>query len=131
VPAATGGTPTLSFDEALRLSSSELAAEFNLGPRVLFRRYPNKLETWDAIVNTVKSQPSSHVPPHVVYWLAHIPWHADLGYFGEALAPGTVAYAKSLLSQFGEPEILALLSFIDPEGQISRGAIGQSVEGAH
>ena len=128
LPAATGATPELDFADALRLAKSTLGPETYLGLLVLFRRYPNNLETWDRIVNTIRSRPVTEVPAVLVYWLAHIPWHGDIGYFGEALTPATRAYAQELLQKFGLTEVVKLLTFIDPEGQISRGAIGQSVE---
>jgi Domain of unknown function (DUF4365) len=128
LPAATGSIPSLEFDEALRLSTSLDPSEFNLALLVLFRRFPNRHETWDAIVQTITSRPREQVPPQVIYWLAHIPWHADIGYFGETLLPETRSHAKGLLATFGQQEVLRLLSYIDPEGQISRGAVGQSVE---
>jgi hypothetical protein len=128
LPAATGATPTLEFADALRLSKSALGAETYLGLLVLFRRYPNRLETWDSIVNTVQTRPVEDVPAILIYWIAHIPWHGDIGYFGESLAPATRTYARELLRGFRFAEVVKLLSFIDPEGQISRGAIGQSVE---
>jgi len=128
LPAATGTTPELDFTDALRLSKSALGPETYLGLLVLFRRYPNKPETWDSIVNTIRARPIDEIPAVLLYWLAHIPWHGDIGYFGEVLSPAIRAYARELLREFRLAEVIKLLSFIDPEGQISRGAIGQSVE---
>ena len=128
LPAATGTTPELDFTDALRLSHSVLGPETYLGLLVLFRRYPNNLETWNSIVHTIRTRPVDEVPAVLLYWLAHIPWHSDIAYFGEALTPPTRAHARELLGEFRLPEVIKLLSFIDPEGQISRGSIGQSVE---
>src|SRR5271168_5130085 len=40
----------------------------------------------------------------------------------------TRGYARQLLSRFGKPEVIKLLSCIDEETGIERGSIGQSVE---
>jgi hypothetical protein len=64
----------------------------------------------------------------LIYWLAHIPGHGDIFYFGEIVSESTRDYARTLLSRFGYPEVVKLLSCIDPENSISRGSVGQSVE---
>src|SRR5271168_3104538 len=40
----------------------------------------------------------------------------------------TRGYARQLLSRFGKPEVIKLLSCIEEETGIERGSIGQSVE---
>jgi hypothetical protein len=128
VPAIAGETPTLALDEAFLLARSEKPDERYLGLLVLFRRYPNVLLVWDELVKVFIQQPVDEIPQVLPYWLAHIPWHGDIAYYGETISEGTRAYARSLLSRFGYSEVVKLLSFVDPEDSISRGSVGQSVE---
>ncbi len=80
------------------------------------------------MVRYFQQKPPEDIPSALIYYLAHIPGHGDIFYFGEQIKNETTVYAKNLLSRFGRSEIEKLLGFIDTENQISRGAIGQSVE---
>lgn len=127
VPAVANKTPTLALREALRLARSSHLDELNLAILVLFRKYPNELVVWDELARCVRERPASEIPPHLVYYLAHIPGHGDIFYFGEQVGPATRDYAQKLISAFGKPEIAKLLSLVDAEDSISRGSVGQSV----
>jgi hypothetical protein len=128
VPAVVGETPTLRLDEAFRLARSDKPDERYLGLLVLFRRYPNTPAVWDELVKTFVERPAEEIPPVLLYWLAHIPGHGDIFYYGETVSEKTRAYARDLLARFGHKEVTKLLSFIDPENSIGRGTVGQSVE---
>jgi hypothetical protein len=128
VPAVLGQTPVLEIDEAFRLARSDKPAETYLGLLVLFRRFPNNLAVWDELVRTFIERPANEIPPVLLYWLAHIPWHGDIFHFGEPISPATREYARSLLARFTVQHVIKLLSFIDPEEQIGRGTLGQSIE---
>lgn len=128
LPAVVGETPILEIDEAFRLAHSEEPSETYLGLLVLFRRYPNDEAVWDELVQTFIDRPAEEIPPILLYWLAHIPGHGDIFYFGETVRPSTRAYAHRLFNRFEVPEIVKFLSFIDDEEQIGRGTLGQSVE---
>ncbi|MBU4263728.1 MAG: DUF4365 domain-containing protein [Proteobacteria bacterium] len=128
VPAVIGKTPVLDFDEAFKLAHSQEASEIYLGLLVLFRRFPNKTAVWDELVRTFIERPTTEIPPVLLYWLAHIPGHGDIFYYGETPSAETRAYASGLFARFGVEEVIKLLSFIDPEEQIGRGTLGQSVE---
>jgi len=128
VPAVAGKTPVLDFEEACKLAHSQEPSELYLGLLVLFRRFPNKTEVWDELVRTFIERPTSEIPPVLLYWLAHIPGHGDIFYYGETPSKETRAYARGLFARFGVEQVIKLLSFIDPEGQIGRGTLGQSVE---
>ena len=128
VPAVVGKTPVLDFDEAYRLAHSQEPSEIYLGLLVLFRRYPNNQLVWDELVRTFIERPTTEIPPVLLYWLAHIPGHGDIFYYGETPSEETRAYASALFAKFGVEQVIKLLSFIDPEGQIGRGTLGQSVE---
>ncbi|EIL97664.1 hypothetical protein, partial [Rhodanobacter thiooxydans] len=99
-----------------------------LGLLVLFRRFPNNLAVWDELVRAFVERPASQIPPVLLYWLAHIPWHGDIFGFGEPISPTTREHARSLLSKLTVEHVAKLLAFIDPEEQIGRGTLGQSIE---
>lgn len=128
VPAVVGKTPVLDFEEALTLAHSQEPSEIYLGLLVLFRRFPNKTAVWDELVRTFIERPTAEIPPVLLYWLAHIPGHGDIFYHGETPSEETRAYARGLFARFGVEQVVKLLSFIDPEEQIGRGTLGQSVE---
>lgn len=128
LPSVVGETPVLEFDEAFRLARSTKPAEIYLGLLVLFRRYPNNTEAWEELVHTFKLRPSDEIPPVLPHWLAHIPWHGDIFYIGEAITEQTRAHVRGLFEKFELQDVVKLLSFIDPEEQIGRGTLGQSIE---
>lgn len=128
VPKIVGETPTLALDEAFSLARSNKPDERYLGQLVLFRIYPNVLSVWDELVKDFVERPADEIPQVLLYWLAHIPGHGDIFYFGETVSENTRTYAQSLLSRFGYTEVVKLLSFVDSENSISRGSVGQSVE---
>jgi hypothetical protein len=128
LPNVVGAVPVLTFEESVRLARSAHPDEMYLGLLVLFRRYPDELATWDELVRVFRTVPSDEIPPVLVYWLAHIPWHGDIASFGKTASPSAREYGRSLLASFGVNEVMKLISFIDPEEQIARGTLGQSVE---
>jgi len=128
LPGIAGETPKLDIDEAFTLARSSEPSETYLGLLVLFRRYADNKLAWDELIRTVIERPAEEIPPVLLYWLAHIPGHGDIFYFGQTASPETRAYARSLLKEFGVEQVIKLLSFIDPEAQIARGTLGHSVE---
>ena len=128
LPSIKGDAPVLEIDEAFRLARSKEPAEIYLGLLVLFRRYPNEEEVWSELVKTFIERPENEIPSVLIYWLAHIPGHDDIWYFGETPSAKTRSYVRTLLSKFEIEHVIKLLSFIDPEEQIGRGTLGQSVE---
>ncbi len=120
--------PEIPLHKALSLFQSSKKDESHLGLVVLFRKYPNERQVWNEFVRYFVEKPSADVAPILIYYIAHVPWHGDIAHFGEALTKETRDYAQSLFNRFGRSEIEKLLGFIDTESQISRGAIGQSVE---
>lgn len=128
VPAVLHEVPDLSLADAIKLFGSSKPDESYLGLIVLFRRYPNVPEVWDHFVRCLAEKPVSEIPPILVHYLAHIPWHGDIAYFGEPITRETQAHAKALLAQLSREQVVKLLGFVGEEGSISRGAIGQSVE---
>ncbi len=128
LPTLLREVPDISLERALTLFRSLKPDESYLGLIVLFRRYPNSREAWELIVSHFLATPPERIPPILIYYLAHIPWHPDIAYSGEGIAKETREYVNGLLRRFGRAEILKLLGFIDTENMISRGSIGQSVE---
>lgn len=128
VPTVLREVPDLSLPEALNLFDSEKPDESYLGLIVLFRRYPNVLEVWDRLIQRLIEKPSPEIPQVMIYFLAHIPWHGDIFYTGEAITEKTKAHARELLARLSREQVVKLLGFIEEETSISRGSIGQSVE---
>lgn len=128
VPAVLGEVPQLSYEEALRLADSHRPSEVYLGLLVLFRRHLNDHAVWDRLISRFKTLPADNVPAVWIYWLAHIPGHGDIVYYGEAPSTDIRVYVQAKLAQFGLADITKLLEMIDPEEQIGRGTLGQSVE---
>ena len=128
IPGVVHKDPTLPIDKAFRLIRSTKLDEAYLAITVLFRRHPNVLQVWDEFIHFLRERPSNEIPGHLVYFLAHIPWHGDIFAHGEQLSPATRQYARQLTSRLDYEDVLKLLSLIDRENSISRGSLGQSVE---
>jgi hypothetical protein len=128
MPLAMRETPILPHDQALSLFLSRNADERQLGLAVLFRRYPNSTAAWDAFIDVLGSTPRESVPPVLIHYLAHIPWHGDIFYRGEVITESTREHVLTRLRNFRKPEVLKLLEFIDRDSMLSRGSCGQSVE---
>jgi Domain of unknown function (DUF4365) len=128
LPTILGEVPDIFLPQALSLFRSSKQDESYLGLVALFRRHPNELEVWREFVQNFVDRQPRDIPLTLIYYLAHIPWHGDIAYSGETITKETREYVRSLFGRFGRAEIEKLLGFIDMENQISRGAIGQSVE---
>lgn len=128
VPTMLREVPELSLQEALTLFCSSKPDESYLGLIVLFRRHSNVCKVWDEFIQYFIDRLPESIPSIMIYFLAHIPGHGDIMYFGETVTEETRAYGKKILARFGREEVIKLLRFIDQESFISRGAIGQSVE---
>lgn len=128
VPHLTHQTPDISFAFAKSLFESEKPDEFYLGFYTLYRKYADQNETWQLFVNYFLTQSIENIPPIIIYYLAHLPWHTDIAYYQGRLTKEAQEFGKTLLRQFTEVEILKLFQFVDEENMIARGTIGQSVE---
>lgn len=128
VPRLTNKTPEISFDYSLQLFDSNDINEFMLGSIVLFRRYVNKLETWERILNFITNPENLEIPQHLIYYLAHIPWHPDILYTGEPIDKEIKEIVLEKIKSFDKTIMNRLLLQIDEEDDISRGTIGQSIE---
>ncbi len=120
--------PKLSFDEAAAMFHSSHPSEFYLGLVVLFHIAPNVLEVWDWFIDFFRRKASHEIPPILVYYFAHIPWHGDIAYMGEGFNKETKAHVRKRFDEFDKQEVVKLLSFINEENGIARGSLGQSVE---
>lgn len=121
-------TPDLSFEEALSLFDSKHYDEVYLGMIVLFRRFVNQKIIWEKFLSYFVSHDVKDIPYLMIYYFAHIPWHGDIGYFGEPISEEIKEFVQSRFDCFDSEAIIKLLEFIDEESGISRGSIGQSVE---
>ena len=127
VPLLIREVPRLSLAKAIALAGSIKIDETYLGLQVLFRRYPNEPSTWDTLIGYFVQTPPERIPKSLIYHLAHIPWHGDIAYSGEAITSASREYARTRLASITRPDILKLLQLIDDNG-IARGTLGQSVE---
>lgn len=128
VPRTIREIPYLSFSESLKYFNSKNQDEFYVGLLTLFRHFPNARGTWEAMVRYFKEKSFDVIPPQMIYFLAHIPWHPDIWATGELITNETTQYAKKLFSTFNKNDVVKLLSFINEEEGIARGTLGQSVE---
>ena len=128
VPTILKELPKLSVDEAASLFHSNHPSEFHLGLVVLFHTAPNAIEVWDWFLDAFKNKDISDIPPILVYYFAHIPWHGDIAYHGEGFSEATKSHVKKRFDEFKKPDVEKLLGFIDEENGIARGSLGQSVE---
>ncbi|MHC4661122.1 MAG: DUF4365 domain-containing protein [Planctomycetota bacterium] len=128
VPKLLGKMPDVSIEHALDLISSRKKDESYLGLIVLFNRYRDDTRAWDALIKFFKENDLKNIPPALMYFFAHIPWHPDIWGHGPDISEKTRNHARTLMHTFGRPEILKMLHLIDKENRICRGATGQSVE---
>lgn len=128
VPRLTNKTPDISFDYSLQLFDSDDINEFMLGSIVLFRLYVNELETWERIVKFIIDPDNLEIPRHLIYYLAHIPWHPDIFYTGEPIDKEIKKIVLEKINSFDRTIMNRLLLQIDEEEDIARGTIGQSIE---
>jgi hypothetical protein len=128
IPTILKDLPKLSFDEAAALFHSTDPSETHLGLVVLFHIAPNDLGVWDWFIDFFKSKAIDKIPPILVYYFAHIPWHGDIAYSGEGFNKETKAHVQKRFGEFNKQDIVKLLSFIDDENGIARRSLGQSVE---
>lgn len=80
LPGILNGLPEFSFEEAKALFNSANASESYLGLMILFHTAPNDLETWNSFIEFFRNREQSEIPPMLIYYLAHIPWHPDFFY---------------------------------------------------
>lgn len=128
VPTVTREPPLIDLPSALALVQSSKLDEALLGLSVLFRRYPDEVSTWDALLDYFVRMPPERIPNILIYHLAHIPGHGDIAYSGPGIGKATRHYARVRIEAFRMEEVRKLLSFIDREDGIARGTVGQSVE---
>lgn len=128
VPRLTNKTPEISFESSLQLFDSNDINEFMLGSIVLFRRYINKIETWERIIDFIIAPENIEIPRHLIYYLAHIPWHPDIYYTGESINKEIKEIVLKEIKSFDKSIMNKLLLQIDEEEDIARGTIGQSIE---
>lgn len=128
MPRVMRQVPDISFDTALAFFRSGNREEFFIGLTVLFRRHINNNSVWDELVEYFRKTEAETIPPVLMYYFAHIPWHGDILGVGEMPTRETKEYVQGIFNQFEKEEVVKLLSVVDKEGMISRGSVGQSVE---
>lgn len=128
IPNVLKKTPIIPFEEALSFFNSKITSEFITGLSVLFRKYINNKETWDAFIYYLIKNETINIPQSLIYYIAHIPWHPDIAYSGEHIDSKIESYVLSMINSFDKGMVLKLLSMIDDEVGVCRGSLGQCVE---
>ena len=118
----------LNLADAIDYFDSDNEVEHELGVSTLFHNHINDKETWNAFINYLIEKPIELISNRLIYYIAHIPWHGDIGYWGEPISEKVTMYARNKISNFDEITTIKLLGLIDPENGMQRGTIGQSVE---
>ncbi|MHB8089737.1 MAG: DUF4365 domain-containing protein [Anaerolineaceae bacterium] len=127
VPYCLGQVPDVPFGTAIELVKSDVGYDSRVGTAILFRRYPNKTETWQELTSFFRSKEINQIPKALILHLSYINKNPDLFTTGKGASQETKEYAQSLIDKFGKNEILKLMMFIDERG-IDRGTLGQAVE---
>ena len=128
VPTVLKELPDIPYEQAMRFFASSHENEFYLGMIVLFRKFCNKIEVWDAFIDYFLSHSAQEIPGRLIYFFAHVPWHPDIWGTGEQLTEKMRDYVRERFASFGKPELIKLLEFVDEDNMIARGTMGQSVE---
>lgn len=128
MPRVLRQVPEISFETALAFFQSGNREEFFIGLTVLFRKHINNTQVWDLLIEYFRKSDATEIPPILIYYFAHVPWHGDIVGIGEMPTKMTKEYVQAIFNTFGKSEIDKLLSIVDEEGMISRGSVGQSVE---
>jgi hypothetical protein len=101
----------------------------SVGIYSLMTGYREHLETWEIFINILRNRPEADINPFLVYYVAHIPGHPDIFWHeGNILSKEMNSKVRQVLKQFGQEEILKLLSLLSEEDYFDRGQLGQSVE---
>ncbi len=109
MPAVLKELRRLSFDEATALFHSSHPSESHLGLVALFHLAPNALEVWDWFIDFFNSKTSDEIPPILIYYFAHIPWHGDIAYRGEGFSEETKAHVQKRFAEFDKRDVVKLL----------------------
>ncbi len=120
--------PDVSFEFAKSLFKSDKKDEFYLGLYTLFKKYADRNEVWDLFIDFFKTKNIDSIPPILVYYLSHCPWHPDLSYSNDSYTNKSQQYGTLELAKFEKDDVIKLLGFVDHEDMLGRGTLGQSVE---
>ncbi len=120
--------PNISFKLAKTLFASDKLDEVYLGLYALHKKYADRNESWQLIIDYFKTKDIEDIPRILICILAHIPGHPDIAYYKDTLTEEAREFGKTQIFTFGKEQILKLLAFVDEENRIARGTLGQSVE---
>ncbi|WP_219621030.1 hypothetical protein, partial [Psychroflexus sp. MES1-P1E] len=120
--------PDVTFEFAKSLFKSNKTDEFYLGLYSLFKKYADRNEVWDLFIDFFKTKNIGSIPPILVYYLSHCPWHPDLSYSNDSYTNESQQYGTLELAKFEKDDVIKLLGFVDQEDMLGRGTLGQSVE---
>ena len=119
--------PSLSYEQAMRLTHSKHVVERAIAIDVLANEYADRVVVWDRLFELLKEETDRSILCHLVHYLSYIPHHPDLSgilnFSTESKARG-----RELIKTIDKSLIVKMLSLIDDDNGIGRGTIGQCVE---
>ncbi|MDU2663477.1 MAG: DUF4365 domain-containing protein [Clostridium perfringens] len=118
--------PEISYEESCNLLESKNVDEVYIAINSLAKRYANKNETWDKLIDIFKTTSDISLISEIIFYLSYIPGHCDLCNqlnFSEV----SRQHARDILNKLNTNEVIKILSAIDENG-IERGTIGQCIE---
>jgi hypothetical protein len=119
-----------NLSESISLFRSKITEESYIGLLVLYRDFSDQKCVWQEFISFFITSPIERIPIILIYILAHIPWHGDIGGingFYPKFSTECKQFAQEILNCFTKSELKKLLLFIDEKG-ITRGSVGQNVE---
>ena len=127
LPLLLGHGLAVTFDEAREFAASSDDDAHIVGLRTLLAQHADNLETWECFTELLTSRRPESTSPHLVYALAHIPWHGDIfAPPGFNLPDEMRSEIRRRMAGWDRSHVLSLVRHIDENG-IQRGYPGQSV----
>lgn len=118
--------PEISYEESSNLLESKNVDEVYIAINSLAKRYANKVETWDKLIDVFRKTSDTDLISEIIFYFSYIPRHGDL--WGELnFSEVSRQHARDILNKLNTDEVIKMLSVIDENG-IQRGTIGQCIE---
>lgn len=118
--------PEISYEESNNLLESANVDEVYIAINSLAKRYANKIETWDKLIEVFRKTSDIDLINEIIFYLSYIPGHGDL-WAGVNFSEMSKKHARDILNKLSTNEVIKILSAVDENG-IDRGTIGQCVE---
>lgn len=125
LPALLGQPPRVDLATALAWAADTDSDTHDLGVRTLLARFRREAATWDLILRLFRERRAG-CSVGVFLGLVRIMGHPDEGYFSDEVPPSIRHAAERTILEFGKPEVVALLEFVE-EGGFERGERGNGL----